>query len=392
MSDIKAVGLGKRYRGAPGAAPRRLRWLSQLRRRGERWALQGVSFEVEEGESLALIGKNGSGKSTLLRLLAGVTQPTTGELRIGRSISALLTLGEAFHPMLSGEENALSGAIVAGLTRRQALARLDEIAKFAELQPYMKQPLRTYSDGMRLRLAFSTAISVEPEILLIDEVLAVGDLRFRDKCMKRLKGLRAAGVTVVVASHDLEQVLELCDRALWIADGMVRTAGPVDEVVSRYERAMEEVAPVREPGALGTKRLGTGEVEIVGVTLLSATGRQTSTIATGTALTIVVNYVAHEEVPDAIFGVSAHTRAGIRCFDLSTAADGHTVGALKGSGTVRLHLHRVDLAGGSYHLDVGIYDAGWDRPYDFRWQALTFDIAAPGSNGVIEPPRTWTLD
>jgi homopolymeric O-antigen transport system ATP-binding protein len=392
VSDIEAVGVGKRYRGTTIGGPRRLRRIGDLRRPGERWALRDISFTVESGEALGLIGKNGSGKSTLLRLLGGVTQPSTGELRVRRKVSALLTLGEAFHPMLSGEENAVSGAIVAGLTRREALARVGDIAEFAELEPFMKQPLRTYSDGMRLRLAFAAAISVDPALLLIDEVLAVGDLRFRDKCMQHLKGLRGTGVTTVVASHYMEQLRELCDRALWLADGTVRAAGPVDEVIHRYERAMEETAPVRDPGGLGTKRLGTGEVEIAGVTLLTSSGGRTSTIAHGAPLIVVIDYVAQEEVSDAIFGVSIHTRSGIRCLDLNTASDGHSVGTLKGCGAIRLHLDRVDLAGGVYHLDVGVYDSNWDRPYDYRWQALTFDIMAPEGEGLLQPPRSWSLE
>jgi lipopolysaccharide transport system ATP-binding protein len=391
VSDIEALGIGKLYRVALGHRPRRLRRVTELKRRRELWALKEISFSIERGEVVGLVGKNGSGKSTLLRLLSGVTQPTTGELHIRRRVRGLLTLGEAFHPMLTGEENALSGAIVAGLTKREAVARLGEIAAFAELEPYMSQPLRTYSDGMRLRLAFATAISVDPEILLIDEVLAVGDMRFRDKCMHRLNELRATGVTAVVASHSMAQVREVCDRALWIADGRIRAAGPVEDVVERYERAMEEAAPEREAGQLGTKRLGTGEVEIVGVTLLNGAGRKTSTISSGAALTIMIDYVAHEEVSDAIFGVSAHTRDGIRCLDVSTAADDESVGVLKGAGTIRLHLERFDLGGGFYHLDVGIYDANWDRPYDYRWQVLSLNIASANDSGLLNPPRGWTL-
>lgn len=392
MSEIAVTGVGKRYRIAPGGGPRRLRRLGQLEPRKEHWALRDVTLNVERGETLGLVGRNGSGKSTLLRLLAGVTEPTMGAIQIRRRVSGLLTLGEAFHPMLSGEENALSGAIVAGLTRRQALARLREIADFAELERYMDQPLRTYSDGMRLRLAFATAISVDPEILLIDEVLAVGDIRFRDKCMQRLQELKSVGVTAVVASHSMGQLRSLCDRALWIADGRVRALGAVDDVITSYESAMEETAPEREPGPLGTKRLGTGEIEIVAVTLLSASGTPASTVRAGGEVTVLIDFFAHQEVTDPIFGVSAHSGVdGIRCFDLSTAADGESVGTLKGAGTVRLHLERLDLSGGSYHLDVGVYERNWEHPYDYLWQALFFQMDAIETGGLVQPPRSWSL-
>jgi hypothetical protein len=210
--------------------------------------------------------------------------------------------------------------------------------------------------------------------------------------MQRLDELRSAGVTAVVATHSMAQVRAVCDRALWMADGRIRAAGPVDEVLERYERMMEEAAPERKAGQLGTKRLGTGEVEIVGVTLLNGAGGETSMISSGAPITIMIDFVAHEEVTDAIFGVSAHTGDGIRCLDVSTAADGQSVGTLKGAGTIRLHLERFDLGGGSYHLDVGIYDADWERTYDYLWQAVSLEIASMDGLGLLNPPRDWNLD
>ncbi|CAN5258020.1 ABC transporter ATP-binding protein [soil metagenome] len=391
MSDIEVIDVSKRYRIAPGGGPRRLRRLNKLGARKEHWALRDVSFEVGRGESIGLLGKNGSGKSTLLRLLGSVTQPTSGEIRIQRKVSGLLTLGEAFHPLLSGEENAITGAIVAGLTRRRALQRLTDIAAFAELEDFMDQPLRTYSDGMRLRLAFATAINIEPELLLIDEVLAVGDIRFRDKCMRRLNELRESGVSAVVASHYMGQLRAVCDRALWMADGRVRAMGHVDEVVERYERAMEETAPVREPGGMAAKRFGTGDVEIVDVKLVNAAGTASATVPAGSSVTVVIEYMAHKEVAEAIFGVSVHSADGIRYLDFSTAADGQSTGTLKGSGQVQLHLERIALAGGTYHLDAGVYESDWEHTYDYLWQALYFDVASADA-GVIQQERTWRME
>ena len=391
MNDIELESVSKRYRRTTAEVPRSLRTLPDWGPRVEHWALKDVSLSVFRGETVGLVGKNGSGKSTVLRLLAGLTRPTRGEVRIARRVSGLLTLGEGLHPLLTAEENALTGAILAGLSRRQALQRLPSIAAFAELEDHMGQPLRTFSDGMRLRLAFAVAVHVDPEILLIDEVLAVGDLRFQQKCFDFLQGLQAAGVTVVVASHDLGQIRRLCNRALWLADGRARLVGDAGEVADRYENAMNEGLPEREPGPHGGIRHGTGEVEIVGVRLLNDEGRPVTELRAGQRAVVELDFLAREPVPDAIFGVSAHSQDGVVFLDMSTAADGHSVGALEGGGTVRLSLERLDLTAGSYYLDVGVYEANWDRPYDYLWEAYPFSVQAAADSAILGPPHDWSI-
>jgi lipopolysaccharide transport system ATP-binding protein len=392
MADIELSHVAKRFRRTTTGVPRSLRTLADRGPRIEQWALRDVSFSVVRGETLGLLGKNGSGKSTLLRMLGGLTSPTRGRIAVRRKVSGLLTIGEGLHPLLSGEENALTGAILAGLTRLEARRRLARMAAFAELEDHMDQPLRTFSDGMRLRLAFAVAVHVDPEILLIDEILAVGDLRFQEKCYGFLNDLQANGVTVIVASHYLAQIRRLCQRAVWLADGKVKQLGDAAEVAEAYEHVMTEGVPQRDPGPHGGQRHGTGEVEITSVRLLNRQGNETTAIAPGSPLTIEIEYVAHEDVPDAIFGVSAHAqRDGVRCFDLSTKADGHVVGRLTGKGTVRLHLERLDLAGGSYNLDVGVYEANWDRPYDYLWQAFPLEIGTSNGSGFLGPPHEWTI-
>jgi lipopolysaccharide transport system ATP-binding protein len=392
MTVIELRKVGKRYRRA-AIGERRLRSLGEWGPSVERWALKDVSFQVSEGETFGIVGRNGSGKSTILRLLAGVTIPTTGSVSVSRRVSGLLTLGEGFHPLLSAGENAVTQAILAGLTRRQAKARLQDIATFAELEDHMDQPLRTFSDGMRLRLGFAVAINVDPEVLLIDELLAVGDLRFQQKCLDHLERLQASGVTIVVASHDLSQVSKMCVRALWLSEGHVREIGKASEVAERYETAMNSAAPRRDLPTTDAHRLGSGEVDITNVRLLNASGRETSTIVSGEAVTVEIRFAAHRAVPDAIFGVSArskHDTAAV--FDLSTAKDGQSVGRLGGEGAVSLHVDRFDLDAGSYWLDVGIYEANWDRPYDYLWQALPFDVSA-ATNGGAEKSAShrWSI-
>ena len=392
MNEIEFHNVGKRYRRSSSGVPRTLRNLPERRTHVEQWALRDISFTVTRGETLGLLGKNGSGKSTMLRLLAGLTRPTTGRVQVARKVSGLLSLGEGLQPLLTGEENAITGAILAGLTRREARARVSDITSFAELEDHMDQPLRTFSDGMRLRLAFSVAAHVQPEILLIDEVLAVGDLRFQEKCFAYLQDLQTRGVTIVVASHVLAHVRRLCHRALWLADTRLRAVGDAAELADRYERSMNEGVPVRRTDR-GGQRLGTGEVEITNVRLLDAAGNETDQIPSGGSLTVEMDFVAHEDVPDAIFGVSAHSQKdGLRCFDVSTQSDGHVIGPLQGKGTARLHVDRLDLSGGMYNIDVGVYEAGWDRPYDYHWQAFPLEVVAMESPAVLHPPHRWSLE
>ena len=377
MTVIEVKDLGKRYRRS-AIGDRSLRNIGQWGPSIERWALEDVSFQVSRGEALGVVGRNGSGKSTLLRLIAGVTRPTTGSLSVARRVSGLLTLGEGFHPLLTAAENAVTQAILAGLTRRQAHARLSDIAAFAELEDHMGQPLRTFSDGMRLRLGFAVAINVDPEVLLIDELLAVGDLRFQQKCLDHLETLRASGVTIVVASHNLSQVSRLCMRVLWLSEGRVRKIGDAAEITERYTKAMSEAASRRDTPSGQGHRLGSGEVDVTNVRLLDQSGRVSSGLEFGKPATVEIAFAARQAVPDAIFGVSARSRHDSSLhFDLSTARDGHTLGRLEGEGTVGLHIDRLELPSGSYWLDVGIYEANWDRPFDYRWQILAFDVAAP---------------
>ena len=392
MNEIEVDGVSKHYRYSFSGMPRKLRTLGKRGKRVDHWALRNVSFAVARGETVGVIGKNASGKSTLLRLLAGITRPTLGSVRIRRKVSGLLTLGEGMHPLLSGEENAFSGAILSGLTRAEALRRLKEIASFAELEDHMDQPLRTYSDGMRLRLAFSVAIHVDPEILLVDEVLAVGDLRFQEKCFSHLQSLQGAGVTVVVASHDMDQILRLSTRALWLADGSIRHIGESAEVVDHYRSASSGGTAARESPAPDGRRQGSGEVEILGVRLLDARGDDTRMIAPGGPLTVEIGFVAHQEVPDAIFAVSAHAeRDGVRCFDLNTGEQG-SVGRLSGRGTIQLNLERLDLAGGRYKLDVGIFGSDWENTYDYLWQAFPLEVTGHAHEvAVLRPPHRWSM-
>lgn len=370
-------------------------------RRGERhWALSGVSLTIERGQSVGVIGQNGAGKSTLLRLAAHVGRPTRGAISVPESTSAVLSLGDTFAMDLTGRENARTLAVVAGLRGRAARAAVDGAIEFAELEDYASAPLRTYSDGMRLRLAFGVVAQLEPEALLLDEVLAVGDLPFQAKCMERVQQLRRGGTTVMFASHDLDTIERECTRAIWLQAGSVRMTGGATEVVDAYRSAMRSASFDRTPTPgppsgdsdleLRRNRLGSQEVVIDAVRL------EPDVVSTGSPLRVTLSLRATQDgVYEPIVGVTIHRRGdGVICYDVSTEADGVRLGAVgPGARSVTLEFERLDLLPGDYVLDVGAYEPGWEYAYDFHWNAYPLEVIGRGGDkGVFRPPHRWTAD
>ncbi|MFO7867000.1 MAG: ABC transporter ATP-binding protein [Candidatus Aminicenantes bacterium] len=397
MADnlVEAIDIWKVYRPPIAGIPYRTRRRLKERPQQREWALEDVSFGVPRGTSLALIGRNGSGKSTLLRILAGVTAPTRGRARLSGRVNAMMTLGDGFHDLLTGEENAITGALLSGMSPREARSALPGIAAFADLSDVMHQPVREYSDGMRMRLAFATAIAVEPEILLIDEVLAVGDLTFRQRCLNRLDELRDRGVTMVFVSHELGQIERMCDRALWLHDGRVKELGAVGRVLDEYQEAMlAEMQGASDPitSGSGSSRSGTGGVQISQARLCRSDGTPTQVVRSGAPIAIDLAYDNPARVRDVVFTVSVHTEDGDRCLDVSTQVDGVPVPPLAADGSVRLTLDRLDLAAGKYRLDVGIFDPSWETTYDYCWRWVPFEVHGQGSGAALSPPRRWSFD
>lgn len=394
MDVVRVDRVCKDFRRSTSGKPRTLRGLVE----GDRWdrvrALSDVSFTVAKGESVALMGGNGSGKSTLLRIIAGVTKATAGKVHVRGATSALLSLGHGLDTMLTGEENAYSGAVLAGIPRKEAHRRLAEIAKFAELEDVFDQPMRTYSDGMRMRLAFATAINIDPDILLLDEVLAVGDMRFQLRCLRRLQELREQGVTCLLVSHQANQVRSLATRAVWLSNGVVQLMGPADVVADAYEQrslALPNEAPIMTGGLY---RVGSREkIEVTGIELLDASGQATSRIHAGSGVDIRVAYRAKSAAASVTASISVHRGSdGSRPIDLSTERDGIELGTLAGDGHIQLHLDRLDLSGGIYYLDVGLYSADWSTTHDFLWEAYEFEVVGAQTEAPIAPPRTWNVE
>ena len=412
MSDqtapIRVENVGKQYRRMSANRPTTLveaiaRGFRGLRTKSYFWALQDVSFAVQRGQMLGVIGHNGAGKSTLLRLLGGVGQVDKGQVWVNGRIGALLDLGTGFHPELTGRENVYVAGIIGGLTRHALQERFDEIVAFAELESFIDSPLRTYSTGMQMRLAFSVAVHIEPEILLIDEVLAVGDIAFQQKCLDRIASFKQNGCTIVLVSHDVGMVEKLCDQALWLENGAVVALGPAALVTEQYVAAMKMKTKERTPQALppqmthsGTmlrlneNRFGSQEMQITAVHLQDANQIAVTELAAGEPLTVEIACQAAAGSAPPIVGVTVSTPDGTIVYDTSTETANLGWPESGGQSQIRLHLARLDLQPGQYFVDVGLYQIDWSYAYDYHWHVYSLLLTgSPGGKGVLNPPHTW---
>ncbi|HSD78535.1 MAG TPA: ABC transporter ATP-binding protein [Solirubrobacteraceae bacterium] len=382
-----------------GLVARRLPALGRLRE--QRWALRDVSFSVPRGSGVGLVGHNGAGKSTLLRLASGLGRPTHGRIAVGGRPAAVLSLGTSFDLSLTGRENAVTAAVIAGVRERQARALLPSILEFAELEDYADAPVRTYSDGMKLRLAFGVVAQLQPDVLLLDEVIAVGDLRFQARCLERVREMRESGTTMLLASHSLDQVASECDRAIWLHAGAMRAQGDALEVVGEYRDAMLSATVERTPAApagaegeleLRRNRLGSQELTIEEVVLAGADGRPVTEIVTGGSLTVRMTLAAHASVPgDPIVAVSIQrVRDSAVCLDSNTLADGVRVGRVEDGRVVSITYERLDLLPGDYAVEVGVYRPDWEYAYDTHLQAYPLRVVGRGEAlGIFRAPHHW---
>lgn len=392
-----------RYRSGPRTMRAILsRRVPGLVRSGDnRWALRDVTLHAAQGEQVGIVGANGAGKSTLLRLASGLGRPTAGTIQLPERSASVLNLGDTFDFELTGRENALTAGIVAGLHRQTALERMDAIFDFAELEGFEDAPMRTYSDGMRLRLAFGVIAQLEPQALLLDEVIAVGDVRFQAKCMERVAELRAGGAAVLFASHSLDQVAEVCDRVIWLQAGGVRASGEAATVVAEYKEAMRSDTLDRTPSVpegeategdleLRRNRFGSQELRIAGVTVTDGGGAPTDEVASGDSVTIELELEGDDAVEEPIVGVAIHRVSdGLVCVDVNSETEGLRLGTVRRA-TVTLDLDRLELLPGDYTIDVGVYTADWSYAYDYHWQAYPLRVSGRGGGqGVVRPAQRW---
>jgi ABC-type polysaccharide/polyol phosphate transport system ATPase subunit len=438
MNAIEVRGVTKTYRrygrrkqfGTLKSALLSGRGLRDLRPDETLMALKDVSFDVVAGRTFGIVGRNGSGKSTMLKLIAGIGKPTTGTLVVNGRVSALIELGAGFHPEISGRENVYINGMMLGLSKREVAARFDEIVEFAELQDFIDAPVKAYSSGMYMRLGFAVAIHVDPDVLLVDEVLAVGDEGFTHKCLDKFAEFRRRGRTVLLVTHSLDLVSRFCDEALWLDAGVVRVQGDPRRVIDAYlldVAKSEDAALRRAPSVPATStaeaaaeavgdvsrtdtgdsssserpdgptdmfradegRWGSREVEIVGVELLGGNGRGTRVFQSGDPLEVRMHVKANQPVADVVFGVGIFNTEGVCCYGTNTQIDGATKGALSGSGEVRFAIDRLDLIDGTYKLDVAAHREN-GAPYDYHRLLYTIRVSSRAKEaGIFRPPHRW---
>ena len=381
-------------------------------------ALSDVSFSVPRGSTFAVIGRNGSGKSTALKLVAGITKPTMGTVRVDGRISALIELGAGFHPEISGRENVFINGIMLGLTKRQIHERFDDIVDFAELRDFIDAPVKTYSSGMYMRLGFAVAIHVDPDVLLVDEVLAVGDEGFTHKCLDKFAELRRRGKTVLLVTHSLGLVETLCDEAVWLDAGRLQAQGDPKRVVGAYltaveqgeqalmaattAKAVEAVEEIVEATAATDSpppdmfkaaegRWGSREVEIADVALLDGNGERSFVFHTGEALGVRLRVRAHHETDDFAFGIGLFNADGVCCYGTNTYVEEMNPERLSGEADVTFAIDSLDLVEGTYKLDVAVHKRD-GFPYDYHRLLYTFRVKSRTRDvGIYRPQHRWTF-
>jgi lipopolysaccharide transport system ATP-binding protein len=336
-------------------------------------ALQDVSFAIGRGETVGFIGANGAGKSTLLKLIARILEPDSGTVAVHGRVGALLELGAGFHPELTGRENVYLNASIMGLNRREVDRRFDEIVAFSELDRFIDVPVKHYSSGMYVRLGFAVAVNMEPEILLVDEVLAVGDAAFQRKCFERIDRMRADGVTLLFVSHSADAVRTHCTRAVWLDAGTVKADAAAESVVQRYSTYAWEKDEGQLRAENGT-RWGTGRVKITQVQLLSKDGEETQLFETGEPLTVVMHYQAQERVEQPVFGLAIHRSDGIHITGPNTHLGGLQIHAVEGVGEVSYCVDMLPLLGGAYAVSVAVVDTVYSETYDYHDRLYPFRV------------------
>ncbi|WP_456826051.1 ABC transporter ATP-binding protein [Cellulomonas sp. P5_E12] len=358
----------------------------------EFWALHDVSFAVKEGTTFGLVGHNGSGKSTMLKVLAKILVPDRGRVAVTGKVSALLELGAGFHPELSGRDNVYLNGSILGLRKEEITRRFDDIVGFAGLENFIDTPVKNYSSGMYVRLGFSVAINVDPDILMIDEVLAVGDEEFQRKCMEKFKDFKDQGRTIVVVSHALGTMRDLCDEVAWLDHGRLLGLGKPNDVVDEYVDSSHVDREVQPSGPEGNARHGSGEIRVEGVELLH--GRESAQPHTGDKVTLRLHYAASADVSGVVFGIGLHTMTGQHVTGPNTKDAGLLVDVRRGTGTVDLDIDRLMLLPGTYDVSTGVADSMLVHTFDHQTRALRFDVL-PGEPaerfGVVSLGGTWNV-
>jgi ABC-type polysaccharide/polyol phosphate transport system ATPase subunit len=381
-------------------------------------ALNDVSFSVPKGATYGVMGRNGSGKSTALKLVAGITKPTSGTVRVEGRISALIELGAGFHPEISGRENVFINGIMLGLTKREIQERFDEIVDFAELSEFIDAPVKTYSSGMYMRLGFAVAINVNPDVLLVDEVLAVGDEGFTHKCLDKFAEFKRSNRTILLVTHSLNLIERFCDEALWLDGGRAMSHGDPKRVVGAYLTKVEEgeeqllaettakaveaadaaTPPAEAPSDPTSNMLqategrwGSREVEITDVAFLDRGGQPSFVFHSGDPLSVRVKLRAAQPVDDFVFGVGLFNADGVCCYGTNTYLEEMNPQRLTGEAEATFAIESLDLVEGTYKLDIAVHKVD-GFPYDYHRLLYTFRVKSRIHDvGVYRPRHRWTF-
>ncbi len=355
-------------------------------------ALRDVTFDVREGEVFGVIGQNGSGKSTLLKCMAGILQPNVGSVRVNRRMSALLELGAGFHPELTGRDNVYLNAAILGMTRRDITARFDDIVDFAGLGAFIDSPVKTYSSGMYVRLAFAVAINVDPHLLIIDEILAVGDVSFQQRCLEKFVQFRDEGRTIVLVTHAMNTVKEMCDRAVWLTHGVITGEGSPAELVDAYTASM--LGPVPEQ-LDGTVRRGSGELQVERVeVLVGADPAPVNRVSTGDTIRLRLHLRSAQPVQRPVIGVAVESVGGVLVSAPCTRDVGLIPESIDADTTVDVELPDLALLPGTYHVHTIISDFSRTHGYDHLHRALRLDVVAGSSHessGLVTMQPRWSF-
>lgn len=389
MSVISLKGVTKKYLIQRGKEPTfKGAVMDWIKRRGAFVsfpALEDVSFNVERGETVGVIGENGSGKSTLLGVVAGIVKPTSGDVRVEGTVATLLELGAGFHGDLSGRENIYLNGSILGFSKREMEEKYNAIVSFAELEKFIDMPVKHYSSGMYVRLGFAIAIEIDPDILVIDEVLAVGDEHFQKKCLRRIRDFQERGRAILFVSHALGLVEEICDRVVLLEKGRVRDEGKPGTVLKFYRKTVQERDEFLRPKEWGTK-----EALITGVRFLNREGRDGKRFQTGDEVVLEIGYRASGRIQSPVFGISIHEQNGRNIFGTNTQLGGYPVDHIEGEGEIRLTIERLSLFKGVFFVNLSLHSS--DHQVQYHRLDFTHQIEVENSreeDGFLKLPCKW---
>ncbi|MDR3444402.1 ABC transporter ATP-binding protein [Dyella sp.] len=384
LPALVVENVGKAYVEYSSELRRVARWFgASTKPKHEHWVIRDISFRVERGDSVGIIGQNGAGKSTLLKMITGTTRPTEGQIALHGRVSALLELGLGFNPELTGRENAIYSAGLMGLSRNQIEELIPSIESFAEIGEYFDQPMRTYSSGMQMRVAFSVATVVRPEILIVDEALSVGDAYFVHKCFKRIREFREAGTTLLIVSHDASAIQTLCDRAILIDSGRLMLDGDPQQVLDYYNAliAEKENSTVRTTrtlqGSVATES-GTGEAQFESLQLIDADGEPVEYITVGQAVTLRARISIEAPIEQMVFGYMIRDRLGQPVFGTNTHHTDQICEDLVAGDIVEVRAQfPANFGPGSYSISVALTDADTHLVKNYQWRdlAMVFTVS-----------------